>query len=86
MREDAKDPERHVWRYDLIFASKKSVALKIIGDIYNGDLKNDVQAEVQDWRERTGNPQKGLTSFDVYDPEKRVEEEDDGQSGLGDFF
>jgi hypothetical protein len=69
------------WRYDLIFASKNQTAMKIIGDIYDGDLKNDVRKEVQSWREKTGNPQKGLTSFEIYDPE----EVDDEQTGLGEF-
>jgi len=70
------------WRYDLIFASKKAVALKIIDDIYTSDLKNDVAREVREWRAKTDTGQTGFGSF-VSIP--AVDGEDNGQASLFDF-
>jgi len=70
------------WRYDLIFATQNANASRIMGDIYNGKLKDDVASEVAEWRQRSNIEQTGL-GFKVYDPDERMSE--DEQAALGDF-
>lgn len=74
------------WRYDLIFSSQNGTAMSIMSDIFNGNLKDDVKDEIQDWREKTDVDQTGFETF------LRVESHEDGdvetaddQSSLGDF-
>lgn len=63
------------WRYDLIFASKKDLAMGIINDIYDSDLKNDVTEAVEEARKVRGSGQAGFASFDVHNPDSRVADE-----------
>jgi three-Cys-motif partner protein len=72
------------WRYDLIFASQNGTAMKIMDDIFNGDIQNDVTNEIVTWRKQRGNGQEGLEGFiHVETPADNVTE--DGQSSFDDF-
>lgn len=70
------------WRYDLIFASKKALAVNIMTQIFDGDLKNDVSDEIQKWRARSEAEQTGFESFLSLGTHDK---EDEDQSSLVDF-
>jgi len=66
------------WRYDLIFASENTTAVKIILDIYGSDLKNDVTDLINEARAERSSGQAGLLYFN---PDERAQ----GQTDFTDF-
>lgn len=56
--------------------------MKDMGEIYDGDLKNDVLGEIKKWRKVSDEVQSGLETFIHM---KNPEEGDESQSSLADF-
>lgn len=72
------------WRYDLIFASQNATGVKIMDDIMDRSLKEEVAEEIRQWRAESSLGQAGLENFYITDHEEG-EPDDDGQSSLRDF-
>jgi three-Cys-motif partner protein len=52
------------WRYDLIFASANGTAEKVMSDIMDTpNLKDDVQEEILQWRQKSPTSQEGLEFY-----------------------
>lgn len=72
------------WRYDLVFSSQNATGVKIMDDIMDKSLKEEVAQEIRQWRSESSLGQAGLENFYITDHEDG-DTDDGGQSCLGDF-